>query len=143
MKDDKRKSEEKKSIDVLFDLIYESEQLSPKEIDASLREFGVDPQGIEVKGFALVQDLKRGINFDIAREKKRKFKVLKLRISQDKDPKQLRKLIQDLLMPSASETQIVFNRKLGEMSDSYLASLDNDKKLLDLWSDLEDCEEDS
>jgi len=51
----------KKNIDTLFDLIYDSETMTEVEVNKSLWGFGLDPDKIATEGFTLIKVLKQNI----------------------------------------------------------------------------------
>ena len=124
---------DKKIVDALFDLMYDSELKTDVGIDQYLKSRGADPQKLENEGFDFLSDWKRRIKYEAARRKRSLFDQLKARLTENRSADHRRTTIRKLLMPTEPQAKLVFNRKLDDISDEYLETLEDDKALLELW----------
>lgn len=129
-------NEDEHIMDVLLDLMYNAEPDTEDEVDKRLESYGVDPQQIEARGLSLIGQLKRRMLFDSARKKMTVFDSIKSKFAVLKTSVERRNVIRELMAPSSGEELVVFNRRLDDISDEYLETLEDDKLLLQLWGDL-------
>lgn len=129
-------NEDEHIIDVLLDLMYNVEPDTEKDVDKRLKSHGVDPQQIEARGLALLGKLKRRIRFDAAAKKKSMFDTVRGKFAALKTSVDRRNVIREYMAPSGEVDLVVFNRRLDNISDEYLETLEVDKLLLQLWDDL-------
>ena len=129
-------NEDEHIMDVLLDLMYNAEPDTEDEVDKRLESYGVDPQQIEARGLSLIGQLKRRMLFDSARKKMTVFDSIKSKFAVLKTSVERRNVIRELMAPSSGEELVVFNRRLDDISDEYLETLEDDKLLLQLWNDL-------
>lgn len=137
-----KKNENKLIVDAVFDLIYESEPKSDLDIDKSLKEQGLDPNQLEAKGLKFLRELRREQRFAAASKKRALFDLLKQKLFAARIGTERRGVIKQLLEPIDSSAQLVFNRKLDSITDSYLETLETDTALLELWQNFQNDIED-
>ena len=129
-------NDDRKIVDALFDLMYDTESETEDDVNKRLESYGVDPQQIEARGLALIGQLKRKILFDTAAKKRTIFDSIKSKFAALKTSVDRRNVIREHMAPLGGEELIVFNRRLDNISDEYLETLEDDKLLLQLWGDL-------
>ena len=119
----------------LFDLMFEAGCESGEDSESFLREQGVDVEALVKEGMSLVGDYKRELRLSRAKKKKEGFEALLHMLRSLPSPTAVREKIRDKLLPSDPERQLVFNRRLEKITDADLKSLENEKELLELWSE--------
>ena len=129
-------NEEEHVMDVLIDLMYSVEPDTEEDVDKRLESHGVDPRQIEARGLALLGQLKRKILFDAAAKERTIFDTIKGKFAALKTSADRRNVIREHMAPSGVQELLVFNRRLENISDEYLETLEDDKLLLQLWDDL-------
>lgn len=106
------------------------------ELELSVQQDRCDPgdEAFLARAMRLVNDWRRRVKFDQAREKRKLFQKLRDRIANLTAPSEIRRTIEDTLRPAELEQRLVFNRRLAKLTDADLNSLKTEEKLLEFWS---------
>lgn len=135
MSSDNKKRSDKEIVETLFDLMYEADVAAKPDVDARLREQQLDPDSLVSEGVDFVKNLKRELRFKTADRKLKGFLEFLSSVTAEATGHARRALIERLLCPLDKQLQLVFNRRLTEITDADLKSLDDDALLLELWKD--------
>lgn len=135
MSSDNKKLSDKEIVETLFDLMYEAEVAAKPDVDARLQEQQLDPDSLAAEGVNFVKNLKRELRFKTAGRKLKGFVDFLSSVTAEATGRARRVLIEKMLRPQDEQLQLVFNRRLTEITDTDLESLDDDALLLELWKD--------
>ena len=119
----------------IFDLMFEAEVQSEEDADRYLREMGIDPDALAKEGMAVINKCKGYLRRSNAKKAMEFFKGLLEKLRTTTSTSNKRTVILDSFTSFNPQEAPAFHRRLEKLTDTDIASLDNEAKLLELWSD--------
>lgn len=128
MRDKRENISAEKILNSLANILAEQDPIE------SCEETDKDAMIFVEKGMEMVNEWRREYKMGIGREKMEKFRDFLNKITRLSEPNEIRQAIMETINPFESQQRLVFYSRLKKITDKELISLDNDAKILELWT---------